>query len=86
MKFGLNTNINYYGVPKNQPKKVHQETPTHHLETLDGKKPQQEVKGKEKDNTPTKVSNQKTDNHNNELMTILTVTGISAYLITKYII
>ena len=38
MNFGVNKNINYYGVPHSQPKKVHQEqAPTHHLDTLDKK-------------------------------------------------
>ena len=35
MKFGSN-NINYFGVP-NQPKKVHQEIQSSHLESLDQK-------------------------------------------------
>ena len=35
MKFGLNKTVNYFGSTHNQPKKVHQETPSHHLETLE---------------------------------------------------
>ena len=75
----LKVSNNYYGVANNQPKKVHQKTPTHHLETLNDNTPHEK---KEK----TEIIKQKSDNHNNELMAVLTVTGIKTYLLTKYMI
>ena len=82
MNFGLNKNVNCVGVKKEQPKKVHQEeTPIHNLETLDNKTQQVKIK------TPGKISTKKeTDNINTELMAVLSITGITAFLITKYII
>ena len=35
MKFGSNPSMNYFGSSHNQPKKIHQETPSHHLEPFD---------------------------------------------------
>ena len=37
VKFGSNSNINYFVSTHNQPKKVHQDVPSNHLETIDEK-------------------------------------------------
>ena len=83
MNFGLNKNVIYYGVKKEKPKKVHQETPTHHLETPNDNTPHEK---KEKEKEKTEIIKQRSDNHKNELMAVLTVTGITTYLLTKYMI
>ena len=81
MNFGLNKNVNYFGTT-NKPKKLHQDkAPTHYLDTLDKKIQNNKVKQV----SDSKKEPTKNDNHNTELSTILTISGIT-YLITKYII
>ena len=73
MKFGLNKNVNYYGVPHSQLKKVHQEqSPKHHLDTLDKKPDTTETTNKSKqEKKPISVS--KNDDHNIELISIMAI-------------
>ena len=71
--FGVNQ-INYEGTV-NTPKKVHQETPSYHLETLDNK--QQVEKA---------ILNIQSNNHNNELAIILGISVIVSYYFSKYML
>ena len=103
MKFGSNTNTNYFGRTHNQPKKVRQEAPSNHLVSLDQKlhiepyiephiKPK--VKLDSLDEKPLiehkvdiqTVDKKLNDNSNNELAITLLISGISGFLISKYIV
>ena len=89
MNFGLNKNVNYFGTIINQPKKVHQDqAPTHHLETLDDipKQEKEVIPQKEKKETNNGKIKEKTDDHNTELITIMTISGIATYLIINYML
>ena len=81
MNFGLNKNVNYFGTTNNQPKKVHQdEAPPHYLHTLDKK-----IEKVKQEKTPVshcKKEPIKNDDQNTELITILTISGVTTYLIT----
>ena len=87
MNFGLNKDVNYYGVKNDPPKKEHQESLTNHLDTINNNKPQKVNNNTtKKEDKNIQFIKENSDNHNTELMTILTITGIAAFLTTKYII
>ena len=93
MKFGVNPKVNDVGVKKDPPKKTHQDNyATFHLDTLDNNNVVNSKVNKEEnptshpDNSDDKEEPIKNDDHNKYLMATFAMSGITAYLITKYII
>ena len=89
MKFGKNPNVNFVGVKKIPPKKIHQEDQSKsHLDTLDNTvvKKEEKLTSHHDIKHSDKAVRIKNDEHNTDLIATFAVSGIAAYLITKYII
>lgn len=86
MKFGRNVSVNYFGSVYNQPKKIHQESPSNHVETLEKQSVDSKIY-KEISNQLETMDNKKqnlknTKRSSNPLIAIMAVSSISRYLMS----
>ena len=89
MRFGINPNVNFVGIKNEPPKKIHQkDQPTSHLDTLNNTVVKKEEKATSHHDNKRSAKDVpiNNDEHNTDLMVTFAMKGITAYLITKYII
>ena len=83
MKFGINQSVNYAGVKKDTPKIIDPIIPPiRHIDTL-GDASKKELPIKEKPKIPPKPEKKEIDSHNNDIVAIYAVVGVSLHLIIK---